>query len=562
MANEFKIKTGLLLGAPTTQPVTSIKDTSTSITADASSLLVTGKAIYDFHTANSAGSSYWELDGSTLVLTDESVDVKLSSIEIGADAGVVTLIEMDVSVSAVEESYAFNIDGTTIAKVYAEGDGTGGILEPAFKVVESFIAESSVYMSGITEVSTGYTLYYNPTSHVVTYAEASLGGGGTGSGTGDVAWADGSVGSNNQILTAVGDGSIYAESTLTWDGCTLIPTAISGGSPFIIQGGLNTVGNEEGTLSIKGAFRPGEDGGSITLPGVNDIDGGPITIAGGFGGIGGGVGITGGAGGTKNPGGDVSIAAGASGGDDAGSIYIGLEDTEQIFIGNETTIPAGTPDVSEYLFIDVDAGNQLKRTSVILGNLGDVSISGVTDGSALVYYSAGSYWTYGTGGGGGTTDASLGSLTDVSINDASLYDIITPNADGNWVNQQKEWYTDSSLIQPVNSDYDVQLASIEIVEDAGAITIIDMPISSTPAVGTEESYAFNMSGNLVAKIWSEADGAGDASITGLVVETAQYMGDPNTNGSWRFYVTDDASADLVFEKLISGTWTQKGKFTE
>jgi len=339
MANEFKIKTGLLLGAPTTQPVTSIKDTSTSITADASSLLVTGKAIYDFHTANSAGSSYWELDGSTLVLTDESVDVKLSSIEIGADAGVVTLIEMDVSVSAVEESYAFNIDGTTIAKVYAEGDGTGGILEPAFKVVESFIAESSVYMSGITEVSTGYTLYYNPTSHVVTYAEASL-------------------------------------------------------------------------------------------------------------------------------------------------------------------------------------------------------------------------------GGGGTTDASLGSLTDVSINDASLYDIITPNADGNWVNQQKEWYTDSSLIQPVNSDYDVQLASIEIVEDAGAITIIDMPISSTPAVGTEESYAFNMSGNLVAKIWSEADGAGDASITGLVVETAQYMGDPNTNGSWRFYVTDDASADLVFEKLISGTWTQKGKFTE
>ena len=41
-------------------------------------------------------------------------------------------------------------------------------------------------------------------------------GGGGGGGTGDVAWASGNVGSNNQIITANGDGSIVAESQLTF----------------------------------------------------------------------------------------------------------------------------------------------------------------------------------------------------------------------------------------------------------------------------------------------------------------------------------------------------------
>lgn len=49
MANEFKIKTGLILGpTASTQPVVSVKNTSTSIVSDASSILVTGKAIYDY----------------------------------------------------------------------------------------------------------------------------------------------------------------------------------------------------------------------------------------------------------------------------------------------------------------------------------------------------------------------------------------------------------------------------------------------------------------------------------------------------------------------------------
>ena len=57
MANEFKIKTGLLIGASTNASVTSIQDTSISITTDASLLLVTGKAVYDFFDSNTYNKS-------------------------------------------------------------------------------------------------------------------------------------------------------------------------------------------------------------------------------------------------------------------------------------------------------------------------------------------------------------------------------------------------------------------------------------------------------------------------------------------------------------------------
>ena len=37
------------------------------------------------------------------------------------------------------------------------------------------------------------------------------------------------------------------------------------------------------------------------------------------------------------------------------------------------------------------------------------------------------------------------------------------------------------------------------------------------------------------------------------------MGDPATDGSWRFYV--DGSSNLTFEKRVGGLWTFGGQFT-
>ena len=211
MANEFKIKTGLLIGPSVgSQPVTLIKDTSISIVSDASSLLVTGKAVYDYIAANQ--TSYWTLDGSILAPTDDTVNVQLSAIQVGTDAGTVSVIDMDVSdaIAGSEQSYSFNIDGTQIAKVYAEGDGAAGIQEPAFKVLESLYAESSVYFSAIKNVSTGYVLFYNPTTKELSYETGDTGPGTTTL----VGLTDTSIGG----ISAAQDGSIlvYDASIEKW----------------------------------------------------------------------------------------------------------------------------------------------------------------------------------------------------------------------------------------------------------------------------------------------------------------------------------------------------------
>jgi hypothetical protein len=123
------------------------------------------------------------------------------------------------------------------------------------------------------------------------------------------------------------------------------------------------------------------------------------------------------------------------------------------------------------------------------------------------------------------------------------------------------WTLDGSVLVPIDNTVDVQLSSIRIDDNAGAVALVDMTVTDVPAVGTEESYAFNIDASAVMKVYGKADGAGALSETALVVEaTYQYMGDPDTNGSWRFYVSN--SGDLVFEKRISGIWTEKGKFTE
>lgn len=49
---------------------------------------------------------------------------------------------------------------------------------------------------------------------------------------------------------------------------------------------------------------------------------------------------------------------------------------------------------------------------------------------------------------------------------------------------------------------------------------------------------------------------GSAYIGSAIITNYQYMGNPTTDGSWRFFVSADASAGLVFQKRISGVWTE------
>ena len=56
---------------------------------------------------------------------------------------------------------------------------------------------------------------------------------------------------------------------------------------------------------------------------------------------------------------------------------------------------------------------------------------------------------------------------------------------------------------------------MEFETDSGLVTAIDMPVSSTPLAGTVEGYTFDIDGNVILKIYSEADGSGQIQNRGI-----------------------------------------------
>jgi len=153
----------------------------------------------------------------------------------------------------------------------------------------------------------------------------------------------------------------------------------------------------------------------------------------------------------------------------------------------------------------------------------------------------------------------LSGLTDVTVDTPTDYQVLRYSG-GTWINSNDYWTVTSTLITPTNENLDIQLKSIKIKEDSGAVTFVDMSVSGVPVLGTEESYRFDIDATPMLKLYSEADGVGGITNTGVVIEsTYQYIGDPNTNGSWRFYI--NGSSQLVIEKRVGGLWEASGIFT-
>ena len=175
----------------------------------------------------------------------------------------------------------------------------------------------------------GSALVYDSSLSKWTYGIASGGGG-----TGDVAWANGNVGTNNWIVTAGGDGSIWSESWFTADWATKI-VEIAGNIAFpgtanrTISVGSGTSGYQLSVIA--GDNGSGGTGGKILISGGdgNGALGGPAQVKGGLGsGLGGNVYIDGG---NPNPGpgtgGSIFMDAGSGIGGTDGTIDIGTTDT-------------------------------------------------------------------------------------------------------------------------------------------------------------------------------------------------------------------------------------------
>ncbi|MBW1801469.1 MAG: hypothetical protein JRJ85_12170, partial [Deltaproteobacteria bacterium] len=157
-----------------------------------------------------------------------------------------------------------------------------------------------------------------------------------------------------------------------------------------------------------------------------------------------------------------------------------------------------------------------------------------------------------------------GSLTD-AISGSLVYDS-TDGAFKGYIGttgweRMNYWVETSGSISPYDSDIDLELSSIEIESDIGSINLVDLLVTSGSVSGSEQSYTLAIDSNDVLKIYGISDGSGSLTEKALVIEADyQYMGNPITDGSWRFYVSQDADQDLVFEKRISGSWAESGRF--
>lgn len=258
MANEFKIKNALLVeGSTNSQSIIAIRNASTDISADASSLLPTSKAVYDF-----VDSELLPIEASLNNVVDGySIFVRSSSIG-SSSAHTVYFdngyLESSTGVAGAQGTAgsqgAIGSQGATGAQGVQGAQGTVGLLndDSVNEIYAYFVPNGSIGDSAT------HTVFWENG-----YLEASVGSG--GGGTGDVAWASGAVGSNNQLLTAYGDGSIVAESNLLFDGTRMVV-------------GASSINSGARTLEVIGGLDV--SGGSIHLDYNNNFWFGPNTDAG------------------------------------------------------------------------------------------------------------------------------------------------------------------------------------------------------------------------------------------------------------------------------------------
>lgn len=78
-----------------------------------------------------------------------------------------------------------------------------------------------------------------------------------------------------------------------------------------------------------------------------------------------------------------------------------------------------------------------------------------------------------------------------------------------------------SEVQPLMT---LAVGPIELEEDSGAITVINLPVSATPSDGDEQSMSFSIDSNSILKVKASADGTGGADDFQVVISDAVITG--------------------------------------
>lgn len=75
----------------------------------------------------------------------------------------------------------------------------------------------------------------------------------------------------------------------------------------------------------------------------------------------------------------------------------------------------------------------------------------------------------------------------------------------------------------LHKDNNIYTGPIQITENAGAVTLVDMSVTDTPAQGVEQSYALKIDGTTVLKIYAESDGSGGIQNQRIESSITRYL---------------------------------------
>jgi len=119
----------------------------------------------------------------------------------------------------------------------------------------------------------------------------------------------------------------------------------------------------------------------------------------------------------------------------------------------------------------------------------------------------------------------------------STPDTILTIANDNWISAKNNAGTSYVNMFKVNASDEIDVGGtlnigpIDLVEDSGATTLINLPVSSTPSDGDVESYGFSIDSNPVLTIYGLADGAGGSDTHRVGIGTATPQDDLHVQGN-------------------------------
>ena len=261
-----------------------------------------------------------------------------------------------------------------------------------------------------------------------------------------------------------------------------------------------------------------------------------------------------------------------AGANTSGDLFKILNTTEMLaldYLGNLDV--AGDVDVGDDILLATAGVIDWNSTDKLTHSANTMTVSGFTTWDmgavATLDFNSTVAWTVGTG----DVDISGASL-GVDATEKVLFDGIAGNT---YITESSDnelsFYAGGT--EGLRIDYNelevqpmmtLAVGPIELEEDSGAVTFVNLPVSDTPIDGDEESYTFAIDSNAVFKIYGLADGSGgadsfwtytyaDASFDSGNAITTVAVGDTSSISCLKLQDTDGAG--WTYCTVLNGTMT-------